>query len=64
MLDEGLYVDTHGHPVSDEVWEFLEFVCRSALVRGIVLERDQNFPPFEELLAEVRFAREILGTSG
>jgi uncharacterized protein (UPF0276 family) len=59
MLD-GLYVDTHGHPVGEEVWELLEFVCRRADVKGIVLERDQNFPAPEELVAELRRARRIL----
>jgi len=55
-----LYVDTHGHPVSNEVWEYLEFVCQRIPVCGIVLERDQNIPLFEDLLSELRRAREIL----
>jgi uncharacterized protein (UPF0276 family) len=60
LLCDGLYIDTHGHSVSDKVWEYLEFVCRRAAVKGIVLERDQNFPSFEELLAELQRARLIL----
>jgi uncharacterized protein len=59
-LRDGLFVDTHGHPVCEEVWELLEFVCRRASVKGIVLERDQNIPHFEELTAELRRARRIL----
>ena len=60
LLREGLYVDTHGHSINEKVWEYLEFVCRRANVRGIVLERDQNFPPFEELLTELQRAKLIL----
>lgn len=60
LMREGLYIDTHGHSVNNKVWEYLEFVCRRAKVRGIVLERDQNFPPFEEILAELQRARVIL----
>jgi uncharacterized protein len=60
LLRDGVYVDTHGHSVGDKVWEYLEFVCRRASVKGIVLERDQNFPPFDELLAELQRARLIL----
>jgi uncharacterized protein (UPF0276 family) len=62
-MQDDLYVDTHGHPVPDEVWEYLDFVCHCAPVCGLVLERDQNIPPFEELLAEIQQARKILQAS-
>ncbi|MBV9542806.1 MAG: DUF692 domain-containing protein [Chloroflexi bacterium] len=55
-----LRVDTHGHPVSDDVWRLLEIVCRRAPVHGIVLEREQNMPSFDELLDEIRHARDVL----
>ncbi len=60
LLRDGIYVDTHGHSVSESVWEYLEFVSSNANIKGIVLERDQNFPSFEELIGELRRARRIL----
>jgi uncharacterized protein len=62
-LREGIYVDSHGHPVGEEVWRFLEYVCQQAPVRGIVLERDQNFPLFSEIVSELCRAREILASA-
>jgi uncharacterized protein (UPF0276 family) len=28
-------------------------------VKGAILERDENFPPFEEIITELQTAREI-----
>ncbi len=33
--------------------------CRAAPVRGIIVERDENLPPFGEILDEVERARAI-----
>jgi uncharacterized protein (UPF0276 family) len=50
-------VDSHAHPTGDEVFEYLRFVCEKVPPPSVVLERDQNLPPFAELLAELRRAR-------
>jgi len=58
-------VDTHDHPVSAEVWE----LYRAGVIRfgkiPSLLERDDNIPPFAELLGEADHARalesEVLG---
>jgi uncharacterized protein (UPF0276 family) len=55
-----LWIDTHGQPVTDEVWAYLAYVCARTEIAAVLLERDQNFPPFEELTAELRRARTIL----
>lgn len=52
-------VDSHSHPTPEEVWELMDEVLRRAPVRGVVLERDENLPPFAELAAELRRARDI-----
>lgn len=49
---EGI-VDTHGDSVCDGVWELLEWVMKRANPCGILLERDLNLPPFEELRQEL-----------
>jgi uncharacterized protein (UPF0276 family) len=50
--DIDLKVDTHGAPVKGDVWQLLESAYRRFGVRPTLLERDFNFPPIAELLAE------------
>jgi uncharacterized protein len=52
-----LLVDTHGAPVVETVWELLAVAYQRFGVRPTLLERDFNFPPMAELLAEVRCIR-------
>ena len=54
-----LLVDTHGAAVIDPVWELLARAYRNFGVRPTLLERDFNFPPLAELLAEVGTIRAI-----
>lgn len=49
---EDLKVDTHGAPVKDDVWSLLALAYARFGVRPTLLERDFNFPPLAELLAE------------
>jgi len=51
---EDLIVDTHGANVIENVWELLDAAYRTFGVFPTLLERDFNFPPVEELMAEVR----------
>lgn len=55
---EDLKIDTHGAPVKPEVWSLLSDAYRIHGVRPTLLERDFNFPAFEELIAEVSQIRE------
>ncbi|MFY0700436.1 MAG: DUF692 domain-containing protein [Bermanella sp.] len=50
---DDLKVDTHGAPVKDDVWQLLQLAYAHHGVRPTLLERDFNFPPMDELLAEV-----------
>lgn len=52
-------VDTHDQPVCDEVWTLYEHARRRFGDVSAMIERDDNFPPFEELLAELARMREI-----
>jgi uncharacterized protein (UPF0276 family) len=54
-----LLVDTHGAAVIDPVWDLLARAYRNFGVRPTLLERDFNFPPLADLLAEVRAIRSI-----
>jgi uncharacterized protein len=51
--DNGLIIDTHGEPVRDAVYTLLEHTLRRTGPVPVLLERDQNFPSFEALRAEL-----------
>ncbi|MEI2455238.1 HvfB family MNIO-type RiPP peptide maturase [Lysobacter firmicutimachus] len=57
---EDLKVDTHGAPVKDAVWSLLGEAYRVFGQRPTLLERDFNFPPYEELLGELGQVRRLL----
>ena len=56
---EDLKVDTHGTAVKDDVWDLLAYAYRKHGLRPTLLERDFNFPPLAELLAEVQRIRDV-----
>ena len=51
---DGLLIDTHGASVREEVYALLEHALRRVGPVPVLLERDQNFPAFEQLADEVR----------
>lgn len=51
---DGLIIDTHGESIRDEVYELLDYTLRRTGPVPVLLERDQNFPPWDELVAEVK----------
>jgi uncharacterized protein (UPF0276 family) len=55
-----LLIDTHDHPVRDEVWALYEHAIRRLGPVSTLLERDDHIPPFAELVAEASEARAIL----
>ncbi|GAB3386149.1 HvfB family MNIO-type RiPP peptide maturase [Lysobacter fragariae] len=59
-----LKVDTHGAAVKDEVWTLLAAAYARFGPRPTLLERDFNFPPFAELLAEVETIRGLMPREG
>ncbi len=56
---DGQWVDSHSRPTPPEVWDLMEAVVARAPVKGIILERDEDLPAFEELLTELDRARKI-----
>jgi uncharacterized protein len=56
--DYGDYlIDTHDHPVSDPVWQLYQRTLRHLGPVATLLERDDHYPPLDELLAELERAR-------
>lgn len=63
VFRDGHYADSHTRPVPEESWALLEWLVPRASVRAVIIERDDDLPPFEELLQEVDRARELLGAA-
>jgi uncharacterized protein (UPF0276 family) len=49
-----LYIDTHGQPVNSKVLELLDYAVATKRPNAVILEREKNFPPMEDLLSELR----------
>ena len=60
----GRYHDTHAHPIVPEVLGLLEQVGQRCSPAGVLLERDDNFPPASELVAELSAIRAALARGG
>lgn len=56
---DGVLVDSHSQSTQQEVWDLMDEVLRRAPVKGVILERDENLPPFGELAQELEHARAI-----
>ena len=54
---QDLLIDSHSEPTPKEVWALVERVVTLAPVKGMILERDENLPPFADLLRELDRAR-------
>jgi len=63
VVQGGQYVDSHTRPVPEASWALLEWLVPRTSVRAVIVERDDELPPFADLLAEVRRAREILNVA-
>lgn len=55
-----LLIDTHDHPVCDEVWALYESALRHCGPVSTLIEWDDHIPPFERLLDEAQRARAVL----
>jgi uncharacterized protein len=54
-----LVIDTHAEAVADPVWPLLEDALKRTGPVPVLLERDDNFPPLEELMREIGVIRGI-----
>lgn len=56
---DGMWIDNHSHATPEPVWELMEEALSRFCPRGIILERDGNFPAFSALTAELKRARKL-----
>jgi uncharacterized protein (UPF0276 family) len=59
-LGPSLLIDSHDAPVAEPVWSLLEYIIERIGPRPVLIERDDNLPPFAELMAERGRAQAIL----
>jgi uncharacterized protein len=57
---DGVLIDSHSESTPVEVWQLMQQITSRTGVNGIVLERDENIPPFNELVKELQQARSIV----
>jgi len=57
---ENRLIDAHANRTEDEIWEVFREVCARCEIKGAILERDENFPPFAEILEEIKTARIVM----
>jgi uncharacterized protein (UPF0276 family) len=56
----GRYHDTHAHPLAREPLALLSALCERTSPPGVLLERDDHFPPDVELMAELQAISQVL----
>ncbi|MCE4553837.1 DUF692 domain-containing protein [Pelomonas cellulosilytica] len=54
-----IVIDTHDHPVRDEVWALYRHAVRRLGTVPTMIERDDHIPPLDGLLAELEVARRL-----
>jgi uncharacterized protein (UPF0276 family) len=53
-------IDAHANKTETEIWTVFEEVSKRCDLKGAILERDESFPPFDEILEELETARRLL----
>ncbi|MFD6179778.1 DUF692 family multinuclear iron-containing protein [Streptomyces goshikiensis] len=61
---DGVWHDTHAHPVPEVVLDVLAQLRRRVDPPGVLLERDDDFPPEGELAGELQAIRNVLTPAG
>ncbi|OLR95099.1 DUF692 domain-containing protein [Actinokineospora bangkokensis] len=60
VVREGVYHDTHAHPVPPEVLDLLGELCARVSPPGVLLERDDRYPSDADLAAELAAIRAVV----
>jgi len=59
MIREGKWIDNHSQNTQNDIFGLIDLVLEYAPVKGIILERDDNFPTFSTLTDELERARNL-----
>lgn len=65
IWDGSTLIDSHSEAVPEKVWELFEALLpEMPALKGVIIERDDNFPSFDHLLKEVRRIDRTLSRHG
>ena len=56
-------IDAHADKTEAEIWKVFAEVVKRCAIKGAILERDEKFPHFNEILEELRTARSFMETA-
>ena len=59
MMKDGKWIDNHSQNTQDDIFQLIDLVLQYAPVKGVILERDANFPPFTTITDELKRARDL-----
>ena len=59
----GYLYDSHNNVVETETWRLLNYILKKSFVNNIILEYDQEFPDYKDILMQLDFSRAIMRTS-
>ncbi len=62
-VGETMLIDTHDQPVCASVWDLYARLMPRLGAVATMIERDDDIPPLDVLLAELKVARDIAGTT-
>jgi uncharacterized protein len=60
---DGVWHDSHAHPLAESVLDVLAALYERTVPPGVLLERDDDFPPTAELASELRRIRTVIRTA-
>ena len=58
-IEENLIIDTHGQDIIEDVYRLMEYTLKKLGNKPVLLERDNNIPPYNELLDEYKKVKEL-----
>ena len=59
-VEENLIIDTHGQNVIEDVYNLMEYTLKKLGSKPVLLERDNNIPPYNELLQEYEKVKNLV----
>jgi hypothetical protein len=63
IWDGDKLIDSHSQPIPAKVWELFEKILPFMQLKGALIERDDNYPDFSELLNEIRLAKKYMNNN-
>ena len=60
---DGVWHDNHGAAIQDQLFQLIAEVVQTTLVSAVIVERDMNFPPTDELRRELSRLEDVCATA-